>query len=616
MTRRWSLSARQVDLANFLAKELDVHPVVGQLLANRGIETADAGRKFLDRKLGSLHDPALLPGIAAGADKLYEAVQANKLICIYGDYDVDGMCATAILVEVLRLAGAKPRFYVPDRLQEGYGVNSDALRRLREDGVDLVVTVDCGVTSVEEAEIARSIGLGFVITDHHELADSIPNADAVIHPRLPGSQYPFPQLCGAGVAFKLAWEFARRMSGGPKTTGPFQKFLLDAVSLAAVGTVCDCVPLVDENRVLVHHGLLSLRQSAPVGLACLIESAGIKDRPRFDSSDIGYVLGPRLNACGRFGQARLGVELLTTRDPERGRELARYLEDANKDRQTLERRILTDAKEQYLVHYGETSPDELGAIVLGSDDWHPGVVGIVAARMVERYHRPCILIAFDGDQGSGSGRSVPGFSLADSMAACKEHVIAAGGHAMAAGLRLKKENFEAFRAAFHAESKRRLIGTELTAEIKIDVEVPLNVLTPHLLNSLDILEPYGIANPHPVMLATDLAVVGEAKKVGGGERHLQFRVGQRGKVIRAIAFDHGPRAEELVSQEGRCCLVFEPSINEFRGYKEIQMRVRDFRPGAAVDGPLAGDVGPTTTPSDAPREISESAGVVAPCPRT
>ena len=254
--KRWSVRPTDRDRASFLAQQLHVHPVVGCLLVNRGILTVDQGSRFLDRKLKSLHDPTEHPGIVEAADRIFAAVQAHRSIAIYGDYDVDGMCASSILIECLRLAGVEPRSYIPDRFEEGYGVNKGALDRLKREGVDLVVTVDCGIASVEEADHARQIGLEYIVTDHHDMKDTIPQADVVVHPRLPGSTYPFPHLCGTGVAFKLAWELARRVSGESTANPAFRKFLLDATTLAAIGTICDVVPLEGENRAIVHHGLL------------------------------------------------------------------------------------------------------------------------------------------------------------------------------------------------------------------------------------------------------------------------------------------------------------------------------------------------------------------------
>ncbi|MFO0949317.1 MAG: single-stranded-DNA-specific exonuclease RecJ [Planctomycetota bacterium] len=584
MARRWILSPRNPELAMRLAEGLNVHPVVGELLINRGVASIEAGRRFLNRKLVDLHDPVLHPGITEAADLIHEAIGQQKNICIYGDYDVDGMCATAILLECLRLGGTKPRFYVPDRLEEGYGLNSDALARLKDEGIDLVITVDCGVSSWEEANFARQIGLTLIVTDHHEYSELGPApADVVVHPRLPGSQYPFGGLCGTGVAYKLAWELARRFSGGSKTTDLFQKFLLDATSLAAVGTVCDVVPLNDENRVLVHHGLRSLKAEPPMGLACLMELAGMASKAKLDSGDLGFVIGPRLNACGRLGQARLGVELLTTKDKMRAWELARYLEEENKKRQSVERKIFTEARELAEKQYDIDDKDACPVLVLASENWHPGVIGIVASRMVERYHRPCLMIALGDGEGAGSGRSVPGFHLQQALAACGEHLIKSGGHAMAAGLRVRRDSLDRFRESFEELARGQLAAEDLAGEIQVDVEVPLHVLNPSLLAKLEVMQPFGLTNPSPTMLATNLNVVGEPRKVGGGERHLMFRVAQGGKSMKAIAFGLAERAEELMSQEGKCCVVFRPIISEYRGYPEVELQVKDFCAGSMVN---------------------------------
>ena len=581
--RRWSLAPYDRDLANFLARELHVHPVVGALLVRRGASTADEGKRFLNRRLDALLDPSLLPGAVEAADRIHAAATAGRRICIYGDYDVDGMCAAALLLECLRVGGCAAEFYIPDRFEEGYGVNADALRRLKERGVDLVVTVDCGATSVREAEVARSLGLEYIVTDHHESAGEVPRADAVVHPNLPGSQYPFRRLCGAGVAFKLAWETARRFSGARTTTAAFRKFLLDATSLAAIGTICDVVPLEGENRVLVHHGLKSLQVAPPLGLEKLMQEAGLTKRRRLAAEDVAFQIGPRLNACGRLGQARLGVELLVARDPARAEELARYLESANAQRRTIERRTFLDARAQAARRYSLESGGLPPAFVLDSDEWHPGVVGIVAGRMVERFHRPCILIACNGEEGTGSGRSIQGLHLQQALTACGRHLTNFGGHEMAAGLRIQRNQIDAFRGAFEAEAARRLADERLVADIRIDMEVPLHMLTPKLLDSLDALEPFGAANPKPVFLASDLALVGAPRKIGGGERHLSFRVRQGDRTMRAVAFGHAERIEELADSEGRCCLVFEPIINDFRGYPEVELRVRDFRPGPRME---------------------------------
>ncbi|HVJ83893.1 MAG TPA: single-stranded-DNA-specific exonuclease RecJ, partial [Planctomycetia bacterium] len=503
------------------------------------------------------------------------------------DYDVDGMCATAILLECLKIGGVAATFYIPDRLEEGYGVNAAALRHLREtEKVDLLVTVDCGIGSAAEAQLAREIGLELIVTDHHELPPELPGAAAIVHPRLPGAEFPCPHLCGAGVAYKLAWELARRFSGGKRVGDEFRRFLLDATTLAAVGTICDVVPLQDENRIIVHHGLISLQEAPPLGLKSLARQAGLGEKAKIGAGDVGFTLGPRLNAAGRLGAARLGVELLVTRDERRAAQLAEYLEVQNRQRQTLERRMFTRAKELATEQYGD-DPSKAAVIILvdnfSLEHWHPGVLGIVASRVAERFHRPSILLAATDGAAAGSGRSVPGFHLQSALLECSGLLRAAGGHAMAVGVRLDLEQVDSLRAALDGVAASVWSVEERAATLRLDAELPLHSLNLNLMRALESLEPFGFGNAGPLLLATDLELAGEPKALGGGERHLSFQVKQRsgGTALRAIAFDMADRKDELLSESGRCCLAFTPQINLFRGYASVELRVRDLRAGSA-----------------------------------
>jgi single-stranded-DNA-specific exonuclease len=588
--KRWRLCPQDAARAGGLAKALGVPQTVGQLLLNRGVQDEDAGRKFLERRLSSLTDPRLLPGCARAAEIIVDAIRDGKSICIYGDYDVDGMCATAILLECLRVAGAKASFYVPDRLDEGYGVNAQALRNLREDKqVDLVVTVDCGIASISEAEEAKRLGLRYVVTDHHQPKHGLPDADAIVHPCLPGHDYCAPYLCGAGVAYKLAWQVARLLSGGERVTDEFRALLMEAVLPAALATVCDLVPMQGENRILVHHGLGVLHRSPPLGLHTLLRYANIGEKARLTTGDLGFTLGPRLNACGRLGTARLGVELLTTRDPSRASKLAEYLEEQNKQRQLLERRMILRARELAERQYKLDSGGDASAIVLADDyapdKWHPGVIGIVAGRLADRYHRPCLLVAFNGDAGSGSGRSISTFDLHCGITECQDHLVTAGGHAMAVGFRVERDRFDAFRAAFERIAEEQVCGEAKVGELRLDAEVSMPSITPPLLRSMEVLEPFGLGNPSPMLLATNLKVVGEPRKVGGGERHLSFTVQDAagGPVRKAIGFDLADRLDELLSDGGRCCLAFTLLANEFRGQTSVDLRIHDLRPGPTLE---------------------------------
>lgn len=573
--KTWRLRPHERAALDPLAKALGVSPIVAQLLLNRGFQCPEDGRRFLDAPLVGLHGPDLLPGAGAAAERLLAAVRERRRICIYGDYDVDGVTGTAILWHALRLLDAPADFYVPHRLEEGYGLNCEALRQLAERGVSLVVTVDCGIASVEEAEEARRLGLELLITDHHEFRDTLPSAAVLVHPRLPNTSYPFGGLSGSGVAFKVAWALCQRHCGSEKVTPRFKEFLLEAVVLAALGTVADVVPLLDENRILVRYGLRRLWQKPPPGLQALLEATQLAGKDRVLAEDVGFKLAPRLNAVGRLGCARLVVELLTTTSKQRAAELARFLEEQNLQRQKLERRMLAEAR-ALLEADGAIARC---ALVLAKEDWHAGVLGIVAGRLAERYALPALLIASGNDPAIGSGRSTPGFALHEALHACGEDLVSHGGHAAAAGFKVARDRIDAFRERFCAYAGRLLAERNGGPHLEIDAEVPLHVLTRRFVADLSRLEPYGAHNPRPLFLAGDLAVVGTPRRVGHGERHLSFRVRQGGTTVRAIAFNAAERFDELLSQNGACSLVFSPRLSEWQGFSYVDLEVHDFQPG-------------------------------------
>lgn len=575
--KSWHLLPHDPTAAARLAAATGVSSIVAQLLINRDVSDPAAARHFLDAPLSSLHPPNLVPGVAEAAERLVRAVAGGRRVCIYGDYDVDGTTGTAILLGVLRMLGADPDFYVPNRLDEGYGLNGDALRSLGKAGVEVVVTVDCGITAIAEAVEARTAGVELIITDHHEPKEILPAADVLVHPRLPGSKYPHGGLCGAGVAFKLAWAIAQRACGSERVSPPFREYLLDALGLAALGAVADVVPLRDETRSIVRHGLNRLARNPTPGVKAIGIAAGIGQNREIRAEDIGFRLAPRLNAAGRLECARLVVELLTTQNPIRARELAEYLENLNQQRQTLERKITAQARE--LVE--ANGYDRAAGIVVASSDWHQGVVGIVASRLVERYGRPALVIAArDGDaESTGSGRSVPGFPLHEALKACDGALLGHGGHAAAAGFRVRPSQVAMLRERFVSFAEAHLGDAPSARTLVVEAEVPLSALTFGLLGEIDKLEPYGAENPRPRFLATDLAVDGQPRRIGGGERHLSFRVRQGGTVLRAVAFGMGDRADELMSAGGACCLAFTPKLNVWQDRRSVEIEVADLRPG-------------------------------------
>ncbi|HEY8506373.1 MAG TPA: single-stranded-DNA-specific exonuclease RecJ, partial [Gemmataceae bacterium] len=560
-----------------LAQALRVSPVTAQLLLNRGVRDAAEARRFLDAPLAGLHPPALLPGVPDAADRLVRAARDGRRVCVYGDYDVDGTTGTAILLRLLRDLGADATYYLPNRLEEGYGLNRDALRQLKEAGVSLVVTVDCGIASVAEAEEARRLGLELIVTDHHEPKDRLPPADVLVHPRLAGGDYPFGGISGAAVAFKLAWAVAQQVSGGERVRPELREALMDALALATLGVVADVVPLADENRILVRHGLRRMRERPLLGVRLLMESARLNGAgPR--AEDVSFRLAPRLNAAGRLGCARMVVELLTTRDPAEAEQFVAYLEQQNRTRQALERRITEQVRE--LVEAQDLA--EQPALVLAGTDWHPGVIGIVAGRLVDLYARPVLLIAARESEpvAPGSGRSVPGFPLHAALAACEEDLLGHGGHAAAAGFKIDPRKVESFRRRFCDYAARHFpAGAPGPPRLMLDAEVPLSAVTFGLLRDLDRLEPYGAGNPRPRFLAGGLQVVGEPRRVGLDEKHLIFKVRQGETALRAVAFGMGERAEELMSAGGHCCLAFTPRLNEWNGSRTVELEVADFQPG-------------------------------------
>ncbi|TWT37761.1 Single-stranded-DNA-specific exonuclease RecJ [Posidoniimonas corsicana] len=577
MAKRWRIATHDADRAQSLERSAGVPPIVARLLVARGIFSPDEAQQFLAPKLSALRDPAELPGVDAAAGILHAAIADRKPIVVYGDYDADGMTATAILLRCLRLAGADASFYVPHRLDEGYGMNVEALRTLADQGAKVVVTVDNGIASLAEADAARQLGLQLIVTDHHQMADRLPDADAIVHPRLPGHDYPFDGLCGAAVAFKLAWALCQRVSDAKRVTEPMRRFLLQAVGLAAIGTVADVVPLVDENRILVRAGLGALRQHQLPGLAELERVAKLTDTPELGSEDIAFALAPRLNAAGRMGQADLAVELLTTDSRERAQELADYLDELNQTRQSIERSVLLSARKQAKQYLsGGAAP----ALVLADRDWHPGIIGIVAGKLAEQYCLPVVMIALDklgASAGIGSGRTAPGFDLGGAFAACREHLVSCGGHAAAAGLRIDEQNLEAFRIDFCAHAEQQLGGGERVGEVLIDAEAPLSALTHQTVSQIEQLAPFGHGNRRPTLCTSDVRLAGPPRRMGGAGRHLSVDLEQAGVKLRAVAFGAGDREEELLRVDGPLSIAFRPVINTFRGWAKVEMHLEDWR---------------------------------------
>ncbi len=577
MARKWSFHPHDATMIRRLSGQLQVSPLLAQVLIARGMSDAEAAKAFLNAKLSDLNDPALLPGVEAAADAIVRALQQKRRITIYGDYDVDGVTGTSILWHCLQLCGGRVDYYIPCRMEEGYGLNQAAIRQLHEeDPQRLLVSVDCGIASVREAALAKELGLELIITDHHTLGEQLPDAAVLVHPRLPGSEYPFGELCGAGVAFKVAWAICQRLGDGKKASPRMRDFLQSAVGLAAVGTVADVVPLQAENRVIVRYGLQSLRGMGSPGLKALLQVAKLADKEALRADDIAFGIGPRINAAGRLGQARLAVELLTTEDPERAGQLAAWLDQLNDNRKTVERRILRQAKDMVEEN---SAWQQHKTLVLAHHEWHPGVIGIVASRVAEEFDKPAILIALKDDgTGTGSGRSFAGFQLYDALDACRGHLLQFGGHKAAAGLKLQAGNVEAFRESLAAWAAEHFHPTAEDTQLRIDAEVLLSEVNLRAVTELDRLGPFGAANPTPRFMASHVELAEPPKTMGEGARHLSVRIRQQGTVLRGVAFGRAEWAEEMAKVGGPLHISFQPNINTFQGMNRVELQLIDWKP--------------------------------------
>ncbi len=536
----------------------------------RGLHGAEEINSFLNPKLASLSDPFLLPGMDEAASRLFEALEKGEQIAVYGDYDVDGIASTALVLEFLEACGARVGSYLPSRMEEGYGLSVDAVQRCIEaHNPSLIITVDCGTNSTEAIQYAAEQGVDVVITDHHEIDGAPAPALAVVNPKLADDER-CRMLAGVGVAFKLCHAMVKRA----KETGAYPAIasidLREYLDIVALGTVADIVPLLGENRILVRHGLSKIQGTTKPGLKALLDVAGVKGEVM--AYHIGFALGPRLNAAGRLGDANIGLRLLRTKDHEEARALAAQLDQANRERKKIEDVILSDAVTQ--VDSWFQNEHDFG-VVAGAESWHQGVVGIVASRLCAKYRRPSVVIAFGADgAGRGSCRSIENVDILDALHNCSELLETFGGHRMAAGLSIKKEKFESFRTRFNEVLTAKLQGMDFRPVQRIDAWLALDEADERMLSFVDMMKPFGCANPAPVWGATAVNVVGEPRTVG--KNHLKLMLAGARAKIDGIAFDMGDRE---VPSDGMD-VAFKLQMNSFNNRKSLQLNVQDFRPAA------------------------------------
>lgn len=569
--RRW-IAPSPVDSERVreLAAELGLKREVAEILVRRGRGSPADARSWLRPRLSHRHPPGGLPDMEAAVRRLEAAVAGGETILVHGDYDADGMCSAALLTRGLRELGADVRPFVPHRTEHGYDLGEPGVERAVEEGASLILTADCGVTALEAVGRGREAGLDVVITDHHQPGPRLPEATAVVNPSRADSEYPFAGLAGVGVSFKLLEALFSRAGRRPEE-------LNQHLDLVGVGTVADQVPLVDENRILVRAGLAALSRTRKPGLRALLDAAGWSDGEELSTSVVSYGLAPRLNAVGRIADANRGVRLLLTDDPDEARELARELERKNRERREADGRVLAEALERLEARY---DPSRDRGVVLWGEDWHPGVIGIAASRVVEKIHRPAVLVTFREGVGRGSGRSVDGFHLVEALGRCEGALERYGGHEMAAGLQVRRSRVEEFDEQFREVAGRELGEADLVPELDLDLELPLSEADRELHGWLEHLAPFGTGNPRPV-LASEGVRLTSASRVGREGKHLKGRlVDDDGTELEAIGFGMGERADEL-HLSARWDVAYQLTSDEYRGRSRLQAKLEDFRPAGS-----------------------------------
>lgn len=563
---KYKTTASSSNEAEKLSNEAKIPKFLSLLLINRGIKTANEAHAYLNKTLAAIHDPALFAGMNRATDRIVKAIENREKITIYGDYDVDGVTSTALLMNFFKDHNIDADYYIPDRESEGYGINVMAINKISKSGTKLLITVDCGITACGEIELAKSLGMDVIVTDHHLCKDKIPNALAVIDAKQPDCEYPFDSLAGVGVAFKLALSIAKAL--GEKTSDCFFSY----VELAAIGTIADIVPLKNENRVIVEKGLQSLANPKNIGLRELIKSAGADER-KINATSVAFMLAPRINAGGRLGSASTGVELFLCKDSEKAVTLANELESANNERRICEQEIFEEAMEMI---ENDDEFQKKKVIVLAKKGWHHGVIGIVASRITEKFYRPSIIISLDDKgRGKGSGRSIDGFHLFNALNECSDILTNFGGHSAAAGVSLNEKDINAFSAKINSIAEKIITDDMLVPKLDIDFELPPAMATLENAAMLEYMEPFGADNAKPVFSISN-AVIKNITKIGSDSTHLRLIIEKNGITMNSIGFRMADFADEKTIGDS-VNVAFTLEINNFRGNKTIQLMLKDLQ---------------------------------------
>ena len=559
MNKKWELINVDESKAEKIEKQFNVGKLVARALATKNLKSDEEIEVFLSPRRGDFHDPFLMPDMEKAVDRVVKAIQNKEKVTIFGDYDVDGITSSSILHRFLKECGLETKIYIPNRISEGYGLNEEAIRKIANEKTTLIITVDCGITGNKEVELAKSLGIDTVITDHHEPAEELPKAVAVVDCKRKDNKYPFNGLAGCGVAFKLTQGISQRL-GIPEEKS------LKYLDIVCVGTISDIVPLEDENRTISKLGLRLLNQTKNPGLKALLESTGYK---KIDSTAVSFGLAPRINACGRMGHEDEALKLFLTDNLQEARELTSKLNEYNTKRQEIEKDIFSKAQEMLK----DENEQKLPCIVLGGENWHHGVIGIVSSKITDMYSKPSLLLCFEGEESKGSGRSVPGFDLHEALENCKEHIKQFGGHSMAVGLTIETNKFANLKNALEEYATKMKVA-DIVPVVKVDQKIGLTDVMIKDIKELELLEPYGEANKMPIFQINNVRI--ESIRTLSEGKHLKLTVKDEHKIIDCIGFNLGNLASEYPIGS-KIDLIGSLEINEFRGIENIQINLKDIR---------------------------------------
>lgn len=559
MNKKWECYNNNNEEVEKIANEFNVSKLLATILSNKKMSKKEEIEKFLNPTRNDFHDPFLIPDMKIAVDRIIKAIETKEKIMIYGDYDVDGITSITVLKQFLDDRGIVVDTYIPNRLDEGYGLNKKAIEKIAKQEYTLMITVDCGISGIEEVEYANSLGIETIITDHHEQAELLPNALAVVDAKRKDNKYPFNQLAGVGVVFKLIQAIGSSL-------GLEEKEYLKYLDLVCIGTISDIVPLVDENRVIAKLGLKLVEVTKNIGLKTLLDTVGYK---KIDSITISFGVAPRINACGRMGYQEEALKLFLTKDQEEAKEISNKLNEYNKERQDKEKKIFAEAIEK--IEKGEKNKS---CIILGSENWHHGVIGIVASKVTDMYFKPSILICFEEQgEGKGSGRSIPGFDLHEALTKCDKYIEKFGGHSMAIGITVKKDNFEEFKKEFEEYAKNSNID-KIIPIIYIDEEITQKDINLKAVQELQLLEPFGEGNKMPLFLYKNLKI--DSIRALSEGKHLKLTLKDDNMVIDAIGFNMGEYTNEFLIGD-KIDIVGNLEINNFNGIEKVQINLKDIR---------------------------------------